>query len=400
MTTTAANLAYIQGAAATMIDPGVTVTDAGSSNIFGAKIIIVSNFVAGQDILAFSPNPQNGISGSYDASTGELDLVGIATPALYQAALRSITYFNNSTSPSTLSRVVEFEVDDGASINNIGLNYRTITITAVNVAPTLNPITSPAPLFENSGQQTIDLGGITAGAGRQQTLTVTATSNNTGLIPNPAVSYISPSTTGALTYTPVANASGTATITVLVTESGGTANGGTNTTTQKFTVTVLPVNQPPALTATANPAAILENAGPQTINLAGITSGLGNPTENLTISAVSSNPNLIPNSGPGAVAISYTSPGASAVLSYTPLPFTSGTAAIVVTVMNDGGVANGGFDLLSRSFIVVVTPVNQQPTLATIPNPAPVLENALTAANPGMMTLTGIALARATTGRS
>ena len=63
---------------------------------------------------------------------------------------------------------MELEVDDGASINNIGLNYRTITITAVNVAPTLNPITSPAPLFENSGQQTIDLGGIAAGAGRQQ----------------------------------------------------------------------------------------------------------------------------------------------------------------------------------------------------------------------------------------
>ena len=392
VTTTAANLAYVQGAAATTIDPGVTVTDAGSSNILGAKIIIVNNFVAGQDILAFSPNPQNGISGSYNAATGELDLIGIATPALYQAALRSITYFNNSTSPSTLNRVVEFEVDDGGSINNIGLNFRTITVTAVNVAPTLNPITSPAPLFESAtpAQQTIDLGGITAGAGAQQTLTVTATSNNTGLIPNPAVSYISPSTTGALTYTPAANASGTATITVLVTDSGGTANGGVNTTTQTFTVSVLPVNQAPTLTAIANPAAILENAGPQAITLTGIGSGSGNPTENLTIGVVSSNPNLIPNSGPGAVAISYTSPGTSAVLSYTPVPFTSGTAAIIVTVMNDGGVANSGFNLISRSFTVVVTPVNQQPTLAAIPSPAPILENALTAQNPGLITLTGI----------
>ena len=72
---------------------------------------------------------------------------------------------------------------------------------------------------------------------------------------------------------------------------------------------------------------------------------------------------MIPNSGPGAVAVSYTSPGATGVLSFTPVPFASGTAAIIVTVMNDGGTANGGFDLLSRSFIVNVTPVNQQPTL-------------------------------------
>ena len=141
-------------------------------------------------------------------------------------------------------------------------------------------------------------------------MTVTATSSNTALIPNPAVSYISPASTGALTYTPAANASGTATITVLVTDNGGTANGGTNTITQTFTVTVLPVNQPPALTAIATPVAILENAGPQTVNLAGITSGLGNPAENLAIAAVSSNPDLIPNS-PRGVAVSYTSPGAT-----------------------------------------------------------------------------------------
>ena len=197
----------------------------------------------------------------------------------------------------------------------------------------------------------------------------------------------------------MANASGTATITVLVTDNGGTANGGVNTTTQTFTVTVLRVNQPPALTATNNPAAILENAGPQAITLAGITSGLGDPTQNLTITAVSSNPNLIPNSGPGAVALSYTSPGAGAVLTYTPLPFTSGTAAIVVTVMDDGGAANGGFNLVSRSFIVVVTPVNQQPTLAAIPNQGPFNENTLTAQSPGTITLTGISTGQGDVGQ-
>ena len=45
-----------------------------------------------------------------------------------------------------------------------------------------------------------------------QALTVTAVSSNPGLIPNPTVSYTSPGTTGSLRFTPVANASGTATI--------------------------------------------------------------------------------------------------------------------------------------------------------------------------------------------
>ena len=88
-----------------------------------------------------------------------------------------------------------------------------------------------------------------------QTLTVTATSSNPGLIPNPTVTYTSPNATGSLTYTPVANASGTATITVTVTDNGGTANGGVNTFSRTFTVTVTAVNDAPTLDAIADPAA-------------------------------------------------------------------------------------------------------------------------------------------------
>ena len=45
-------------------------------------------------------------------------------------------------------------------------------------------------------------------------LTVTATSNNTGLIPNPTVTYTSPNTIGSISFTPVVNQTGTATITI------------------------------------------------------------------------------------------------------------------------------------------------------------------------------------------
>ena len=110
----------------------------------------------------------------------------------------------------------------------------------VNDAPTINT-PSNVTINENAGQQTVNLTGITAGGGETQTLTVTASSNNTALI-NPSVTYTSPNSTGTLTFTPAANSFGTATITVTVMDNGGTANGGVDTTSVQFTVTVNSVN--------------------------------------------------------------------------------------------------------------------------------------------------------------
>ena len=118
----------------------------------------------------------------------------------------------------------------------------------------------------------MNLSGISGGAGNAaQTLTVTASSSNTGLIPNPSVSYTSPNATGSLSFTPVANNYGTATITVTV-NNGGASN---NIVTQTFTVTVNAVNQPPTLNAIGN-VSVNENAGVQTVNLSGISGGAGN----------------------------------------------------------------------------------------------------------------------------
>ena len=96
------------------------------------------------------------------------------------------------------------------------------------------------------------------------------------MIPNPTVTYSSPNATGALVFTPAVNASGTATITVVVQDNGGTASGGQNTTTETFVVTVTPVNQPPTLNFIPNPSVVAVGAGQQTINLSGISIGPGN----------------------------------------------------------------------------------------------------------------------------
>ena len=148
-------------------------------------------------------------------------------------------------------------VDDGSSQNEFkdsGYSYHsnnmsdpltiTITVTPVNDAPTLAMITNPASIAEDSAAQTVSLSGITTGAANEtDTLTITATSNNTALIPTPTVSYTSAESTGSLSYTPVGNASGTATITVTVNDNQ-TANF---TASRTFVVVVDPVQDRPTI---------------------------------------------------------------------------------------------------------------------------------------------------------
>jgi hypothetical protein len=187
----------------------------------------------------------------------------------------------------------------------------------------------------------VNLSGITSGATNEiQTLTVTAVSSNTGLIPNPTVNYTSANSTGSLTFTPVANGNGTATITVTV-NNGGASN---NIVTQTFMVTVNAVNQPPTLNAISN-LTINENAGLQTVNLSGITSGAANEIQTLTVTAVSSNTGLIPNP-----AVNYTSANSTGSLTFTPVVNKTGTATVTVTV-NDGGTSN---NIVTRTFTVTV----------------------------------------------
>src|SRR6185295_10569451 len=113
------------------------------------------------------------------------------------------------------------------------------------------------------------------------------TSSHPAIIANPTVNYTTGNSTGTLTYTPLPNANGSVTITVTLKDTGGTANGGIDTTTRTFVVDVQPINDFPTLDSIADAAAILEDAGAQTINLSGI--GTGGEIQALTVTAVSSN---------------------------------------------------------------------------------------------------------------
>ena len=247
------------------------------------------------------------------------------------------------------SATITVRVNDGGASNNIVSRTFTVTVNPVNQVPTLNTLAN-LTINENATQQTVSLSGISSGATNEsQTLDVTASSSNTGLIPNPTVTYTSPNATGSIRFTPVANAFGSATITVTVND-GGASN---NVVSRTFNVTVNPVNQVPTLNTLAN-VTVNENAGQQTVSLAGIGSGAANESQTLTVTASSSNTGVVPNP-----TVSYTSPNATGTLTFTPVANAFGSATVTVTV-NDGGTSN---NVVSRTFNVTVNPVNQLPTL-------------------------------------
>jgi hypothetical protein len=251
---------------------------------------------------------------------------------------------------------VTVTANNGGTSNNIVTRTFTVTVNAVNQSPTLNAI-SNLTITENAGLQTVSLSGISSGAANgNQTFTITAVSSNTGLIPNPTVNYTPTNTTGSLTFTPVANAIGAATVTVTA-NNGGTSN---NIVTRTFTVTVNAVNQSPTLNAISN-LTITKNAGLQTVNLSGISSGAANGNQTFTITAVSSNTGLIPNP-----TVNYTPTNTTGSLTFTPVANAIGTATVTVTA-NNGGTSN---NIVTRTFTVTVNAVNKSPTLDPINNMA------------------------------
>ena len=161
---------------------------------------------------------------------------------------------------------------------------------AGDLPPTLDAIPD-VTVDEGASEQTVYLQGISAGSGETQPLRVTATSSDTSLLPDPTVSYDTPKSFGVLTFAPVADGYGTATVTVVVEDGGADGDLATaddNATFQQtFDVTVLGINDLPVLDSSASPTlgTVFDDAGPPTGAVGVLVSSLvdiGGPLSNVT----------------------------------------------------------------------------------------------------------------------
>jgi VCBS repeat-containing protein len=246
----------------------------------------------------------------------------------------------------------------------------TITITPVNDVPVFTSGPSQTVL-EDAGAQTVNpwASGISDGdpeATQNLTFNVTGNTNPTLFSAGPAISA-----TGALTYTPAANANGTATITLTLSDDGGTAGGGVDTSApQSFTITVTAVNDAPSFTAGPNQT-VNEDAGAQTVTPWATAISPGPADESAQTVSFNITGNTNPALFSAAPAISPTG-----TLTYTPAANANGVATITLVAIDSGsGAAPSVNTSAPQTFTITVTGINDAPVFTKGPDQT-VLEDA------------------------
>ena len=236
-----------------------------------------------------------------------------------------------SVSQSSTLRAIAFSSDNSQSAET-----DPVTITVLNTAPTIS-ITSPA-------------NGATFVVSTSITIEAAATDSDGGIS---KVEFfergnkLSEDTVAPYRFSWVPSSTGTFLLTAKATD-----NLGATTTSSAVEITVTP-NTVPTLSAIANQV-IAEDAATGAITF--VVGDAETPASGLTVSATSSNENLVPTAN-----IVLSGIGANRTITVIPTPNLSGTAEISATITD--GLLNA-----SRTFQLTVTAVNDPPAISNIPD--------------------------------
>ncbi len=226
------------------------------------------------------------------------------------------------------------------------------SVTPVNDVPAFTK-GADQTLLEDAGAQSVAgwATGLSRGGGADeagQALSFLVSNNNSSLFSvQPTIDA-----SGRLTYTPAANASGTATVSVRLRDSGGTANGGVDTSAiQTFLITVTPVNDD--FSDASETLSIAEDSGTSTGNLLAGTASPDGPVSIVSFS-------IAGQSGPFPLGSPVTIPGvgsltlaANGSYSFSPAANYNGPVPLISYVVTDGSGAND-----TSTLSITVTPVN------------------------------------------
>jgi hypothetical protein len=253
-----------------------------------------------------------------------------------------------------LAAQFQYTVSDSHGGSTVGTIR--VAVTPVNDPPSFATISNQA-IMEDAGAITVTITGVSSGSFENQSVTVSATSNNTALIPHPNVS--GNGGTRSLSFAPAANRSGGATITV-------TANDGQpsqNLFTRTFQVTVTSVNDPPTFdldfpgSVPTNTASLIlpKNAPQVCIDITNVSAGPANEAEQIVRFSSSSNKTTV-IATPDIFKLN-----GKRIWAFQPAPNKTGKVVLTVTA-NDGQSQNA---TLVRSLTVdVITPPANAPKLA------------------------------------
>ncbi|UXI69305.1 beta strand repeat-containing protein [Tahibacter amnicola] len=316
---------------------------------------------------AISPGP-----GDESAQTVTFAITGNSNAALFSSGpavtpTGDLSYTLAAGASGTATVSVRLQDDGGTAnsgVDTSAVQTFAITATGINDAPAFTK-GADQTVLEDATAQTVAgwATGISAGAGDTgQALDFQVTGNT-----NPSLFSVAPaiSPTGTLSYTPAANANGTATITVRLHDDGGTANGGVDVSAaQTFVITVTAVNDVPSFTKGAD-VSVLEDAGAQSAAgwVTAMSAGPANESAQVLNFIVSNTNNALFSAQPAIAA--------NGTLSFTPAANANGTATVTVQVHDNGGTANSGVDTsAAQTFVITVAAVNDAPAFTKGANQA------------------------------
>ena len=252
---------------------------------------------------------------------------------------------------------IQVRVNDG--VNNSPTFDFKLQVNQINDPPVFAAIPNQK-IEENSPAGSVTITGISKGPMEEdQQLTLVATSGNTTIIKDPVIQYKGGST-ATLSYSVVPNASGVVTITVMAIDNGSNTPPHKNSYSSSFQVEVVEINAAPTLDVINN-ITILEDAEQQNITLTGITAGPGE-TQSLSVAVTSSKPDFF-----DLLEVVYTSPDVSGLLRFKPKANIFGNVQLSVTAMDNGSGISPHVNSITRTFSVVVQPVNDPPVFVSQP---------------------------------
>jgi gliding motility-associated-like protein len=145
-------LTYYENDGVVPIEDEISLSSVSGTQLVSATVHLYYNFKPEEDSLVFID--QNGITGSYDAEQGIMELTGLASLADYQIALSSVGYINTSEDPDTDLRKVKFYANNGSGNNNFDEIY--IEVIPVNDPPVISGSDTILPYYPLSGVVEID----------------------------------------------------------------------------------------------------------------------------------------------------------------------------------------------------------------------------------------------------
>ncbi|MCP4349899.1 MAG: hypothetical protein GY795_30835, partial [Desulfobacterales bacterium] len=202
---------------------------------------------------------------------------------------------------------------------------------------------------EDSGAQTANGWATSISKGpadeSAQILTFSVSNDNNGLFSvQPVIN-----SSGNLTYTPAADANGSTTVTVSLSDDGGGADTSGN---QTFTITVNAVNDTPSFAKGADQT-VNEDAGAQTANGWATSISEGPADESAQVLTFS-----VSNDSTGLFSV-QPAINSSGNLSYTPAADANGSTTVTVSLSDNGGGADTSGN---QTFTITVNAVNDTPS--------------------------------------